>query len=143
MAKKEMDTRFNKFGTVAFTAVTKVNDFIGYLEEGKVEGTKCKKCGMVFFPPCADCYSCLSSDMEWFEVTGEGSLISFSKLEYGPVGFENDLPYTIAIVQFDGFKVFGRMSKEVPDDEIKVGMKVTVSALKKPDERISYEFKKA
>ena len=32
MAKKEMDVRFHKFGTVSFTATTKVNDFIDYLE---------------------------------------------------------------------------------------------------------------
>ncbi|MBN2467784.1 MAG: Zn-ribbon domain-containing OB-fold protein [Deltaproteobacteria bacterium] len=143
MAKQEMDTRFKQFGTVAFTAVTKVNDFIGYLEDGKVMGTKCNKCGMVFFPPRSDCYSCLSSDMAWFEVTGEGTLISFSKLEYGPVGFENDLPYTIAIAQFQGFKVFGRISKEIPDEAIKIGMKLTVAPLKMANDKISYVFHKA
>jgi hypothetical protein len=32
MAKKEVDDRFKKFGTVSFTAITKTNDFISYLE---------------------------------------------------------------------------------------------------------------
>jgi len=51
MAKKEVDDRFKKFGTVSFTAITKTNDFISYLEEGKVMGTKCNECGAVYFPP--------------------------------------------------------------------------------------------
>jgi len=143
MAKKEVDERFKKFGTVSFTGISKVNDFIGYLEKGQVMATKCKNCSQVFFPPRADCYNCLSSEMDWIEVNGEGKLISFSKLMYGPTGFENDLPYTIAIAQFGNIKVFGRMSKEIPDEEIKIGMGVKVSPLQLPEGRITYEFKKA
>ena len=81
--------------------------------------------------------------MDWIEVNGEGKLITFSKLMYGPTGFENDLPYTIAIVQFGDIKVLGRMSKEIPDEEIKIGMGVKVSPLQLPEGRITYEFKKA
>jgi len=143
MAKREVDDRFKKFGTVSFTSISKVNDFIGYLEKGQVMATKCKKCGMGFFPPRADCYRCLSSDMEWVEITGGGKLISFSKLKYGPTGFENDLPYTIALVQFGKLKVFGRMNKEIPDDDIKIGMEVKVSPLQLSNEKIAYEFIKA
>ena len=39
--KKEVDERFKKFGTVSFTSIAKTNDFIDYLEGGKVEGTRC------------------------------------------------------------------------------------------------------
>ena len=143
MGKKDVDDRFKKFGTVSFTKISKVNDFIGYLEDGKVMFTTCKECGAMFFPPRADCSKCLSSDMDWAEVTGEGDLISFSKLQYGPVGFEDDLPYTIAVAQFKDVKVFGRMSKKLADDEISVGMKVTVSPLGIGDDKILYEFNKA
>ncbi|MCK4429960.1 MAG: DNA-binding protein, partial [Candidatus Aminicenantes bacterium] len=52
--KKEIDDRFKKFGTKSFTSVTKVNDFIDNLENGKVMATRCKDCGIVFFPPRAD-----------------------------------------------------------------------------------------
>jgi hypothetical protein len=50
MGKKEVDDRFKKFGTVSFTSITKTNDFIDYLESGKVMGTRCKNCGLAFFP---------------------------------------------------------------------------------------------
>lgn len=142
MAQKEEDTRFSKFGTVSFTALTKTNDFIDYLEKGKVMGTKCKKCGQIFFPPRADCYSCFSSDMEWFEVSGKGRLLSHTKLTYAPVGFENDLPYALALADFGDFKVFGRLSKEIPDGEIKIGMEVVAKVVKLPEGRIAYELTK-
>ena len=81
MGKREVDDRFKKFGTVSFTSITKTNDFVSQLEQGKIMGTKCNKCGLQFFPPRADCYQCLSSDIEWFEVSGTGKLMAFSKLK--------------------------------------------------------------
>jgi len=143
MAKPEEDTRFSKFGTVSFTAITKTNDFIDYLEEGKVKGTKCKECGAVFFPPRADCYQCLSSDMEWFEVTGAGKLLSFTKLEYAPSGFEEDIPYTLALVDYGAYKVFGRLSRDISEDKISIGMDVVPHMVKLPKEHISFEFREA
>ena len=73
--KKQIDDRFNKFGRVSFTAITKVNDFVDHLEAEKVAGTRCKDCGFCFFPPRADCHHCLTSNMEWFDVDGTGNVI--------------------------------------------------------------------
>ena len=143
MAKKEIDVRFSKFGTVSFTAISKVNDFVDYLEKGKVEGTKCKGCGLVFFPPRADCYQCLSSDMEWFEVSGTGKLLTYSKLQYGPVGFEGDLPYAIAGLDYGKYKVFGRLASDLPEEEIKVGMEMKTVVNNLPNGNINYVFRKA
>jgi uncharacterized OB-fold protein len=135
--------RFHKFGTVSFTSTTKVNDFIDYLEQGKVVGNRCKKCGKVFFPPRADCYQCLASDMEWFEVSGTGKLVSYSKLEYAPVGFGDDLPYAIALLDYGDYKVFGRIAADVPEDEIRVGMEMKAVANQLPNGQLNYVFKKA
>lgn len=141
--KKEVDDRFKKFGTVSFASISKVNEFINYLEQGKIMYTKCKDCGLIFFPPRADCYQCLKSDMEWVEVSGSGKLLSYSKLEYGPVGFENDLPYSIALLDYGDFKVFGRIASDMPDDEIKVGMEMRTEANKLPNGQLNYVFYKA
>lgn len=140
--EKEIDDRFKKFGTVGFTSLTKVNDFINYLEEGKVMGTRCQDCGQVFFPPRADCYKCLSSHMEWFEVEGEGKLISYSQLKYAPVGFEGDLPYSIAVLDYGEYKVFGRIASDVPEDEIELGMEMKTVANRLPNGQLNYVFKK-
>ena len=122
---------------------SKTNDFVSRLEEGKISGTQCKKCGLKFFPPRADCYQCLSSDMEWFEVAGTGKLAAFSKLKYGPIGFENDLPYCIAVLDYDGYKVFGRIDKDLEDDEIKIGMDMKSVANTLPNGQLNYIFQKA
>jgi len=122
--KREIDDRFKRFGTVSFTATTKVNDFIDRLEQDKVSGSRCRECGLTFFPPRADCHKCLSSDMEWFDVSGPGRLVTYSKLQYAPVGFEDDLPYAIALLDYGDYKVFGRIDKELKDDEIEVGMEM-------------------
>jgi uncharacterized OB-fold protein len=141
--KKEVDARFQKFGTVSFTSISKVNDFVDYLGQGKVMGTRCKKCGTMHFPPVADCAECLSSDVEWFEVAGTGSLISFSKLMYGPVGFEDDLPYSIALLDYGEYKVFGRIDKDIPDEELSIGMAMKTEPVTLPNGQLSYVFGKA
>ena len=143
MAKQDVDNRFNKFGTVSFTSITKINDFIDYLDKGKVMGTKCKDCGLVFFPPRADCYHCLTSNVEWFEVSGTGKLVTYSKLQYGPVGFEGDLPYTIALLDYGIYKVFGRIAGDIPDNAIKVGMPMKALANKMPSGQLNYVFQRA
>jgi uncharacterized OB-fold protein len=142
-SKKQIDDRFNKFGRVSFTAITKVNDFVDHLEAEKVTGTRCKDCGLYFFPPRADCHQCLTSNMEWFEVSGSGSLVTFSRLQYAPAGFEEDAPYYIAVVEFGDYKVFGRISKDVSEDEISVGMAMKTAVDKFPNGQLTYVFQKA
>jgi len=141
--KKEVDDRFKKFGTVSFTSITKINDFVDYLEQGKVMGTRCKSCGLTFFPPRADCYQCLSGDMEWFEVSGTGKLVTYSKLEYAPVGFGDDLPYAIALLDYGDYKVFGRIAGDLPEEEIKVGMEMKTMVNHLSTGQLNYVFTKA
>jgi uncharacterized OB-fold protein len=135
---------FERFGTVGFTSQTKAAPFIDYLEKGVLAGTKCKSCGAFYFPPRPDCCQCLSSNMAWSEITGKGKLISCSTLIYAPTGFEADLPYTIALVEFDNHaKVFGRLSKEIKEKDVAIGMELKYAIFKLPNDRITYEFKKA
>ena len=141
--KKEVDDRFKKFGTVSFTGITKVNDFISHLENGQVKGTRCNDCGLVFFPPRADCYSCLTDNMEWFEINGKGLLVTYSRLEFAPVGFQDDVPYCIALLDYGDFKVFGRIDTGLEDDEIKVGMEMVTASSDLPNGQMNYVFKKA
>jgi uncharacterized OB-fold protein len=141
--KKEIDDRFKRFGTVSFTSVTKVNDFIDHLDQDKVMGTRCVDCGMTFFPPRADCNKCLARNMEWFEIEGTGKLITYSKLKFAPVGFEDDLPYSIAVLDYVHFKIFGRIAGDIPEEDIKLGMAMKTAANKLPNGQLNYVFTKA
>ena len=133
---------FENFGTVSFTAEAKAADFITYLETGKVMATRCKKCGVSYFPPKMDCPKCLSSEVEWFEIRGNGKLLTYTIVNYGPTGFEADAPYILALGEFDGVQILGRLSRDIEEKDIEVGMSLTVSPVKLPDNRIAYEFKK-
>ncbi len=141
MSKKKEDVRFGKFGTVSFTQTTRVNDFIDHLEKGNVMYTRCKTCGAEFFPPRADCGQCLVSDMEWREVTGTGKLVSYSRLEFAPVGFDADLPYTIAMLDYGHYQVFGRLDKAVDVAKVKIGMPMTTVVNKLPNGQLNFVFK--
>jgi uncharacterized OB-fold protein len=135
---------FENFGTVSFTTEAKVTDFITQLEAGKVMATRCRQCGGSYFPPKADCPRCLSSDVEWFEVKSQGKLLSYTVVNYGPTGFENDAPYILALVRFDeGIQIMARLSRDIAEKDIKVGMGLKVKPARLADNRIAYQFIRA
>jgi hypothetical protein len=140
---KEVDDRFRRFGTVSFTGISKINDFIDHLHDGRITGTRCTDCGRAFFPPRADCCRCRTSHMQWFDVSGTGRLVTYSRLGFAPVGFQDDVPYCIALLDYGDFKVFGRIAAELPEEELTVGMKMITAVNKLPNGQINYVFKKA
>ncbi|MEN6319675.1 MAG: Zn-ribbon domain-containing OB-fold protein [Syntrophaceae bacterium] len=142
MLKKEMDSRFRKFGMLSHTDTTKINDFIGYMEQGKLMGTRCRKCGINYFPPRADCFHSLDSDMEWFEVKGTGKLLSYSTLAFAPAGFTQDLPYTIAVLDYGEYRVFGRVDKSIAEKELYTGMEMKTVIQQLPNDHLTYVFQK-
>ena len=81
--------------------------------------------------------------MEWFAVSGTGKLVTYSTLKYGPVGFEDDLPYTIALLDYGDYKVFGRISKDMSEEEIKVGLNMKAAVNHLPNGQLNYVFEKA
>lgn len=135
---------FDKFGKVAFVAETKAADFVTHLEQGKVTVPKCKWCGTIYSPPKMDCPICNASDMDWLEVKGKGKLLTYTTVYFAPTGFEDDLPYTLALAEFEGgIRIFGRLSKEIPPDNIEIGLELKVRPVVLASDRISYEFDKA
>ena len=63
------------------------------LEEGKIMGRKCPKCGNVEFPPVYACNACGNYETEWYEISGKAKIHSIvlpaalsSKPEYKNFG---------------------------------------------------------
>ena len=70
-----------------------VEKFYLSLEEGKIMGRKCPKCGQVEFPPVYACNECGNYETEWVELSGKAKLHSIvlpaalsSKPEYKKMG---------------------------------------------------------
>jgi uncharacterized protein len=135
---------FEKFGRRSFTGITKTAKFVDFLGQGKIQGAVCKKCGAKFFPPRADCATCFSNDMDWFEMPQKGKLETYTTAQYAPFGFEADPPYTMGVVDFGkGLKLFARLAKGMAPEEIKVGMDVSIRTLTYDDGQLSFEIIKA
>jgi uncharacterized OB-fold protein len=117
---------FKYFGKINFTPYTKVDKFADFLQEGKLMGTKCKKCNEIYFPPRADCLKCMDDKIEWINYSGKGTLQSFTTIYAAPKGFDDIAPYILGIVDL---KEGGRLIswiRDIPDKEIKVGMPVKI-----------------
>ncbi len=117
---------FKDFGVVSFVSSSKVDDFVAGLKEGKIKGTRCKICNELYLPPRAGCSACLTDDMDWVDMSGEGKLLTFTKLYFGPSGFEDSTPYTLGIVDLDdGGRLLGIL-EGFDDESIELGIKVKV-----------------
>jgi uncharacterized OB-fold protein len=133
---------FEVFGIVAHTKESKAEEFVTYLEQGRLMGTRCKGCGTPYFPPQVDCPRCLASEVDWFEITGSGTLITYSLVHYGPAGFEDRTPYIVALADFgEGIKIFAVLSSDIDEHGIKPGMLLRAVPVRLSGNRISYELK--
>ena len=93
--------------------------------QGRLSLQKCDTCSHIRFPISAFCPHCLSSDFQWFDVSGRGSIFSYIVFHqaYHP-GFKADLPYNVAMVQLEeGPRMFSNIV-DTPNDQVRVGDKV-------------------
>ena len=135
---------FGNFGVVSFTKEAKSVAFVDSLAEGKLTGTICTKCGRKYFPPRMDCAQCLDSEVEWFDINGPGKLVTYSKVEFGPSGFEEVQPYVLGIVDFpEGVRVLAKISNKIAFENIKSGMELRPVPQKLNEEKLTYEFEAA
>ena len=125
---------FKWFGKVNFTPSTKVSDFARPLRDGRLMGSRCKRCGATAFPPRADCHACLSGDFEFVEVSGKGTLVTYTKIVAAPTGFEDLAPYMIGVVELDeGVRMMVPL-QNITVDSAKLGMRLRVCWQKLSDE---------
>ncbi len=86
-----------------------------FLNEWKIMGTKCKKCGALALPPRPICVSCSGSELEWVEFKGTGKLAAFTSITVAPPnmakeGFGRNNPYVVGVVELEeGVKAVARI----------------------------------
>jgi uncharacterized OB-fold protein len=118
---------FKWFGKVNYSPYTKVSDFAQYLKDGRLMGSRCKKCGATSFPPRADCPVCMSGDFEFFEISGKAKLNTFTKIVAAPTGFEDVSPYIVGVVDLEeGGRALAWFGDTISEGEIKIGMDLQV-----------------
>jgi uncharacterized OB-fold protein len=132
---------FEKFGWISYAKETRVSRFVDYLQEGEIYGTECKECGFVQFPPRAHCAKCLASSFEWKKLSGDGILITYTKVYAAPSIFKEQAPYFLGLAQLaEGPRAFAWIDKTVPEDLVRMGMKLKLRPAKLPNGNLYYTF---
>jgi len=89
--------------------------FKQFLNEEKLMGSRCKKCGALYFPPRPICVKCYSSEMEWVEMSGKGKLAAYNYTYVGPPaviaeGYDRQHPYCAGVVEMEeGLRAVARI----------------------------------
>lgn len=118
---------FSWFGKVNFTPHTKVDEFAEHLRQGHLMGSRCSKCGEQSFPPRADCPACLHGEFEWVEWNGRGKLLTYTRIDAAPTGFQDLGPYVIGLVELEqGGRLVAWFGETIPEAEIEMDMPVQV-----------------
>jgi len=130
-----------KFGYTSWLPETDLmGKFIEALKEGKLMGTKCKRCDAKYLPPRAHC-KCGSHELEWYEAPTRGKLFSFTIVTFPPDSMSKYPPYIVAVAELeDG----SRLLAQIPDVSpkiLQVGLSVQVVPHQISEDRIAYKFK--
>ncbi len=88
---------------------------------------KCTKCGELHYPPSAFCPNCSNLDSEWVKLSGNGKVYSFVVVRRKYPGFENKIPYVVAIVETaEKIRMLSNIVECKPED-VKIDMPVQVT----------------
>ena len=96
---------------------------------------RCKSCGQARFYPRILCIGCGSTDTEWFDASGDGSIFSYTIVHRAPSpAFKDDVPYVLAIVElWEGVRMMTNIVGCDPA-EVKIDMPVRVQFQRMSDE---------
>lgn len=77
-----------------------------YLDEKKLMASRCQTCDQLFLPPRPMCSNCYGEEMDWHELSGEGTLSAFTAVHIAPsamveAGYGRANPYCVGVVQVE------------------------------------------
>jgi uncharacterized protein len=112
-----------------------------FLDEKRLMGSRCQSCGLLHAPPRRLCPACYAEDMEWVEMSGEGTLLAFTTIHIAPTamieaGYDRKNPYCTGIVQLaEGPAVSAQILGVDParPQEIEIGMPLRVAFVERDE----------
>ena len=107
------------------------------LAEGKLLGSRCKKCGMKYGTPRSHCMKC-GSETEWFNLPLVGKVHSWTTCYFGSEEFMNEVPFNLVLVEFEGVDtLFLSRLVGIDKEDIFIGMKIKAEFKKDPKYLVS------
>ena len=108
----------------------------------KLLGTKCTKCGKTWMPPrinCSDCYA----HADWVELTQTGTIEVSTIVWYTTSAFIKAIPYAIGFIKLDGAETSllqGIFSENLVPSKVKKGQRVKAVFLKQREGKMTDFF---
>jgi len=105
--------------------------------EGRLAIQRCQVCGHYNHPPKPLCDRCQSDDLRFEDVSGDGTVWSFTVMHQKSIaGFQDSVPYVTALVELDEQKHLLLVTNLPGVDAagVEVGMRVRVSFQRFSDE---------
>jgi uncharacterized protein len=87
-------------------------------------GEVCPHCDAKIFPPRDVCPECGGEAKEAYNFSGKGEVYSFTRMSDGPAGFEEQAPYTVALVKLAEGPVVTAQLTDLGDARVEIGMPV-------------------
>jgi len=114
-----------------------IQNYLEYIQNKKLMGSKCKDCGTLYAPVRKLCTKCNSLNMEWVEMSGKGELAAFTCITVGTPyfiekGYDRNKPYCFSVIKLEeGPMVSAQLVgvNESKPDTINIGMPVKIKFL--------------
>ncbi len=95
--------------------------------EGRLSIQRCRSCGRFVHYPRVACPWCMSRDLGFEDVSGRGTVYSYTTVHRAPAAFADLVPYVVALVDLDeGVRLLTRLVGVAPD-AVTIGMTVQVT----------------
>ncbi|HLF02223.1 MAG TPA: Zn-ribbon domain-containing OB-fold protein [Anaerolineales bacterium] len=87
-------------------------------------GEVCEHCGSKIFPPRDVCPDCAEEAKTLYQFSGNGEIYSYTVVHDAPEGYEEQAPYTVAIVKLDEGPLVTAQLTDVDNGKVEIGQKV-------------------
>jgi uncharacterized OB-fold protein len=87
-------------------------------------GEICPHCNAKIFPPRDVCPECGNEARTPFQFSGRGEVYSFTTIYDPPAGYEENAPYTVALVKLEEGPIVTAQLTDLEDEPVKIGAPV-------------------
>lgn len=115
-----------------------IEQFYGFVNQGKLMAARCKNCGKIMLPPRPICSNCYSRDLEWIELKREGRLLTYTVIHVAPPQLQPLVPYAVGIVELENSLKLPGIIRGIQPERLRIGMKLAVDFEQKPEGAARY-----
>jgi len=87
-------------------------------------GEICPHCEAKIFPPRDVCPECSGEAKTPYVFSGKGEIYSFTRMSTVPAGFEEQAPYTVALIRLDEGPIVTAQLTDLGEGDVQIGMPV-------------------